>query len=144
MKIDMTSGKPIHILLRYSLPLLAGSILQNLYNIFDTAIVGHILGKYTLAAVGNSYVPMLIINSIILGIASGISIFVARLFGGHDEEKIKECIGSVQTLILFVGIGLSILFLVFARWIFVFMKIPDDIIGSAVAYLKIISLGIPF
>lgn len=144
MKIDMTSGKPIHILLQYSLPLLAGSILQNLYNIFDTAIVGHILGKYTLAAVGNSYVPMLIINSIILGIASGISIFVARSFGGHDEEKIKECIGSVQTLILFVGIGLCILFLVFARWIFVFMKIPDDIIGSAAAYLRIISLGIPF
>ena len=45
MKIDMTSGKPIHILLQYSLPLLAGSILQNLYNIFDTAIVGHILGN---------------------------------------------------------------------------------------------------
>ena len=79
-----------------------------------------------------------------MGIASGISIFVARSFGGHDEEKIKECIGSVQTLILFVGIGLCILFLVFARWIFVFMKIPDDIIGSAAAYLRIISLGIPF
>ena len=62
MELDMTSGKPLNTLLKFSLPLLAGSVIQNLYNIFDTAIVGHVLGKYALAAVGNSYVPTLIIT----------------------------------------------------------------------------------
>lgn len=66
MDLDMTSGKPLNRLIKFSLPLLAGSVIQNLYNIFDTAIVGHMLGKYALAAVGNSYVPTLIINSVIL------------------------------------------------------------------------------
>ena len=57
----MTTGKPVKAILRFFLPLFAGNIMQNLYNVFDTAVVGHILGKNALAAVGNSYVPALII-----------------------------------------------------------------------------------
>ena len=109
MELDMTSGKPLDTLLKFSLPLLAGSVIQNLYNIFDTAIVGHVLGKYALAAVGNSYVPTLIINSIILGIASGISILTAQLYGSKDKEQIQNCYGSVQMLIVAVGVGLAVL-----------------------------------
>lgn len=54
MEMDMTTGKPVKALLKFSVPLFAGNIMQNLYNVFDTAVVGHILGKNALAAVGNS------------------------------------------------------------------------------------------
>lgn len=77
MEMDMTTGKPIKALLKFSVPLFAGNIMQNRYIVFDTAVVGHILGKSALAAVGNSYVPTLIINSIILGLSSGILILLA-------------------------------------------------------------------
>ena len=140
----MTSGKPLNTLLKFSLPLLAGSVIQNLYNIFDTAIVGHVLGKYALAAVGNSYVPTLIINSIILGIASGISILVAQLYGSKDKGKIGKCYGSVQTLVVAVGFGLAVLFFALAEWIFKAMQIPGEIISSAALYLRIVAAGIPF
>lgn len=140
----MTSGKPLNTLLKFSLPLLAGSVIQNLYNIFDTAIVGHVLGKYALAAVGNSYVPTLIINSIVLGIASGISILIAQLYGSKDKAQIQNCYGSVQMLIVAVGVGLAVLFFALADWIFTAMRIPAEIIGSAALYLRIVSAGIPF
>lgn len=51
----MTKGKPIKALVKFSVSLFAGNIMQNLYNVFDTAVVGHVLGKNALAAVGNSY-----------------------------------------------------------------------------------------
>lgn len=92
----MTSGKPLNTLLKFSLPLLAGSVIQNLYNIFDTAIVGHVLGKYALAAVGNSYVPTLIINSIVLGIASGISIVCCRQEWRFLTHKMTNQVSNVE------------------------------------------------
>lgn len=144
MEMDMTTGKPVKALLKFSVPLFAGNIMQNLYNVFDTAIVGHILGKNALAAVGNSYVPMLIINSIILGISSGILILLAQVYGSGETEKAQDCMGSIQTLVFLIGGGLACLFFLSARGIFMAMDIPPEVIGYATDYLRIIALGIPF
>lgn len=143
MEMDMTTGKPVKALLKFSAPLFAGNIMQNLYNVFDTAIVGYILGKNALAAVGNSYVPMLIINSIILGISSGILILLAQVYGSGETEKAQDCMGSIQTLVFLIG-GLACLFFLSARGIFMAMDIPPEVIGYATDYLRIIALGIPF
>lgn len=140
----MTTGKPVKALLKFSVPLFAGNIMQNLYNVFDTAIVGHILGKNALAAVGNSYVPMLIINSIILGISSGILILLAQVYGSGETEKAQDCMGYIQTLVFLIGGGLACLFFLSARGIFMAMDIPPEVIGYATDYLRIIALGIPF
>lgn len=144
MEMDMTTGKPVKALLKFSVPLFAGNIMQNLYNVFDTAIIGHILGKNALAAVGNSYVPMLIINSIILGISSGILILLAQVYGSGETEKAQDCMGSIQTLVFLIGGGLACLFFLSARGIFMAMDIPPEVIGYATDYLRITALGIPF
>ena len=144
MKEDMTTGKPYIILLKFALPLLLGSIIQNLYNIFDTAIVGHTIGKYALAAVGNSYVLTLIVNSIILGISSGISIFVSQALGSKEDQLIKKCVGTVQTLILSVGCGIAFMLSLGAESFFAAMEIPEEIFVDTVAYLRIIAMGVPF
>lgn len=142
--MDVTTGKPIKALLKFSVPLFAGSVMQNLYNVFDTAVVGHVLGKNALAAVGNSYVPMLFINSIILGLSSGILILLARVYGSGETEKAQGCMGSIQTLVFMVGGGMACLFFLSARGIFMAMDIPAEAIGHATDYLRIIALGIPF
>ena len=144
MEMDMTTGKPVKALLKFSVPLFAGNIMQNLYIVFDTAVVGHILGKSALAAVGNSYVPTLIINSIILGPSSGILILLAQVYGSKETEKAQNCMGSIQTLLFLIGGGLSCLFFLSARGIFMSMGIPGEAIGYATDYLRIIALGIPF
>lgn len=144
MERNMTTGKPVKALLKFSIPLLAGNIMQNLYNVFDTAVVGHILGKNALAAVGNAFVPTLIINSIILGISSGILILQAGFYGSKETEQAQSCMGSVQALIFLIGGGLTCIFLLAAKGIFTVMDIPVEVIGYATGYLKIIALGIPF
>lgn len=140
----MTTGKPVKAMLKFSVPLFAGNVMQNLYNVFDTAVVGNILGKNALAAVGNSYVPMLIINSIILGISSGILILLAQVYGSGETEKVQDCMGSIQTLVFLIGGGMACLFFLSARGIFMAMDIPVEAIGYATDYLRIIALGIPF
>lgn len=140
----MTTGKPVKALLKFSVPLFAGNIMQNLYNVFDTAVVGHILGKNALAAVGNSYVPMLIINSIILGLSSGILILLAQIYGSGGTEKAQDSMGSIQTLVFLIGGGMACLFFLSARGIFMAMDIPAEAIGYATDYLRITALGIPF
>ena len=144
MEMDMTTGKPVKALLKFSVPLFAGNIMQNLYNVFDTAVVGHILGKNALAAVGNSYVPMLIINSIILGLSSGILILLAQIYGSGGTEKAQASMGSIQTLVFLIGGGMACLFFLSARGIFMAMDIPAEAIGYATDYLRITALGIPF
>jgi putative MATE family efflux protein len=144
MEMDMTTGKPVRALLKFSVPLLAGNIMQNLYNVFDTAVVGHVLGKNALAAVGNSYVPMLVINSIILGLSSGILILLAQVYGSKETGQVQSCMGSVQTLMLLVGGGLACTFFLASRGIFELMGIPAEAIGYATDYLRITALGIPF
>lgn len=144
MEMDMTTGKPVKALLKFSVPLFAGNVMQNLYNVFDTAVVGNILGKNALAAVGNSYVPMLIINSIILGLSSGILILLAQVYGSGETEKVQDCMGSIQTLVFLIGGGMACLFFLSARGIFMAMDIPVEAIGYATDYLRIIALGIPF
>ena len=111
----MTTGKPVKALLKFFVPLFAGNIMQNLYNIFDTAVVGRILGKNALAAVGNSCVPMLIVGSIILGLSSGILILLAQVYGSGGTEKVRNCMGSIQTLVFLIGGGLACLFFLSAR-----------------------------
>lgn len=144
MEIDMTTGKPVKAILRFFLPLFAGNIMQNLYNVFDTAVVGHILGKNALAAVGNSYVPALIINSIILGISSGILILLAQVYGAGEIEKAQNRMGSIQMLVFLIGGGLACIFFLAARGIFTAMDVPAESIGYATEYLRITALGIPF
>lgn len=144
MKSKMITETPQKALLSFSLPLLAGSIFQNLYNVFDTMIVGQMLGKEALSAVGNSYVPMLIVNSVLLGVSSGISILVSQSYGSQRQTETQECIGSVHAITIIVGIGLSIIALVNGRWLFKAMSIPENILSFAIDYWKITAIGIPF
>ncbi len=144
MILKMITETPQKALLSFSLPLLAGSIFQNLYNIFDTIIVGQILGKEALSAVGNSYVPLLIINSVFFGISSGISILVSQAYGSQRHTEIQDCIGSVHTITIIVGIGLSMIAFVTGYRLFIAMSIPENIFSFTINYWKIIAIGIPF
>lgn len=69
MNIDMTNEKTAKNIVYFSIPLFFGSILQNLYNIVDTVIVGRFIGKEELSIVGNLFAPMLLVNSTIMGSA---------------------------------------------------------------------------
>ena len=144
MNIDMTNEKTAKNIVSFSIPLFLGSILQNLYNIVDTVIVGRFIGKEELSIVGNLFAPMLLVNSIIMGSASGITILISYYVGEKNSEEIDR----MYSAILKLAVGMSCVLMLFGflmpRYILGCMKMPNTMLDEACTYFRIITLGFPF
>ncbi len=97
--VDLTEGSIPKKLLLFAMPLMAGNILQQLYNIVDTVVVGKYLGEDALAAVGSAYTIMILITSVIIGLCMGSSVYFSVKFGQKDETGIRQ-----SFFISFIGI----------------------------------------
>lgn len=144
MNIDMTNGRTARNILSFSAPLFIGSILQNLYNIVDTVIVGRFVGKEALATVGNLFAPMLLVNSIIAGSASGITILISYYYGDKDFAAIKGMYRSIMKLAVIMSCLLLLFGITGVRQILEWMKIPSNMLEGGCNYFRVVTLGIPF
>ncbi len=129
-------------LLKFAFPIMVGNLLQQLYNVVDTLIVGRYLGENALAAVGSSYTLMVFITSIIIGLCMGSSAFFSMQFGAKDQDRLEKGI-----FIAFVSIGVVALMLnifVYAGMggILVFLRVPQEVIALMREYLLWIFAGI--
>lgn len=141
-KVNFTKGNIPKSLIRFSIPLMAGNLLQQLYNIADTLIVGRFIGKEALAAVGSAYTIMIFLTSIVLGLCMGSSAFLSIQYGKGDRETFAKANGMA-----FAGIGLfcaALNLLVYAglKGILWFMQIPAEVAPLLASYLRIIFSGI--
>ena len=91
-KKDLTTGPITQTMLLFALPMILGNLLQQLYNIADTLIVGQFLGADALAAVGSSYTLMVFLTSILLGLCMGSGAVFSIYYGKRDEERLKSSI----------------------------------------------------
>ena len=144
MNIDMTDERTVRNILAFSVPLFWGSILQNLYNIIDTVIVGRFVGKEALAIVGNLFAPMLLVNSIIAGSASGITILISYYYGDRNFTEIKSMYSSILNLAVAMSCFLLIFGIVGVKQILEWMKIPKYMLEGGCLYFKIVTIGFPF
>ena len=108
MQRDLTEGPITGNLLRFALPLMVGNLLQQLYNVCDTWVVGRFLGPEALAAVGSSYALMVVLTSIFLGLCMGSGAAFAIQYGRRDEERLKKSMVISFILIALVTIVLNI------------------------------------
>lgn len=140
---DLTAG-PIAIqLLAFTLPILLSQLLQQFYNIADTAIVGRMIGADALAATGSAGLLLSVLVNFYIGLSVGISILISHLFGKQDYQSLKVCIRTVMTAsalfgLIFTAIGLAGTS-VFLRY----LSTPEHIIPLAVTYLRICFWGMP-
>ena len=142
--MDMLHGSLLNKILLFSLPLAASSILQQLFNSIDIAVVGKFASAQALAAVGsNSSVISLMIN-LFVGISVGANVVIANYIGQKDQQGIKNAIHTVSVIALISGLLLLVVGLLVARPILKAMDTPDDVIDLAVLYLRIYFLGMPF
>ena len=144
MNRDLTKGNITKTMLLFALPMIAGNILQQFYNIADTFIVGKFLGADALAAVGSSYALMIFLTSILLGLCMGSGALFSIRFGEKNEEKLKSSIFVSFFLILAVTVVINIFSFVFIDKIINFMRIPENIFKITKDYLWIIFFGIGF
>lgn len=144
MQIDFTSGPIRRNLVLFSLPLIAGNLLQQCYNIVDTWIVGRYLGKIPLAAVGSAFSLMILLNSLLLGLCMGSGVVFSQLYGEGKTDRMKQAIANAFLVILCASILLLAIVYPLLPMIAKLMHIPGDALPAFTGYLQIIFLGIPF
>ena len=142
MNYDLTEGKIVHKLLRFAFPIMVGNLLQQLYNVVDTLIVGRYLGENALAAVGSSYTLMVFITSIIIGLCMGSSAFFSIQFGSRAQDKLEKGIYIAFLAIGFVAVVLNAAVYLGMGGILVFLRVPGEMTALMREYLVWIFAGI--
>jgi len=143
MTKDMTDGKPLKLILGFSIPLLLGFLFQQLYNLVDTLIVGRFLGVDSLAAVGSTSPVNFLVIGFCLGVCTGFSIPVSHKFGAGDYAGMRKYVANCGWLAVVFAVILTTATVIFCRRILVAMKTPEDILEGAYSYIVVIFIGIP-
>ncbi|MGO5029433.1 MATE family efflux transporter [Candidatus Agathobaculum pullicola] len=142
MALDLTEGNITRRLLLFSLPLMVGNLLQQLYNVADTLIVGRFLGADALAAVGSAYTLMVFLTSILLGLCMGSSAFFSMQFGKRDMERLKNGLFLAFLLIGMIAVVMNVLVFMGLDWIVQVLHAPDTVAPLMRQYLFYIFFGI--
>ncbi len=141
--MNMTTGDPTKLILRFSLPLLAGTILQQLYNLVDTLVVGRSDGVTALAAVSSTGWLDWTLLGLVLGLAQGFAIQIAHSFGAGDEAGLRRAAGQSMVLSAMVVFTLEAMAQVFLRPVLTLMQTPADTFELTLLYLRITFGGLP-
>lgn len=139
----MTKGSPAKLIFTFAIPLMLGNVFQQFYTVVDTAIVGQALGVNALAALGAADWLNWLVLGLIQGFAQGFSIYMAQRFGAEDHEGLNRSIGATISLSAVISILTVILSQVAMAPVLRAMNTPEEIIGGAFTYLRIMFAGIP-
>ena len=142
MYYDLTRGKISRSLILFALPMIAGNLLQQFYNIADTLIVGRVLGSNALAAVGSSYTLMTFLTSIFLGLSMGAGALFSIYQGRKELSSLKLSILHAFLLILAVTLVLNLAVYAGIEPILTFLRVPDEVRPGMRTYLLIIFAGL--
>lgn len=141
--LDMTQGDPFRLVLQFSMPLFCSNLLQQLYNLTDTALAGHLLGSAALAEIGATAALYGLIMNFAFGMNNGLALTVSRYFGAGDESGIRRAVGWMVTLSAAVSLVLTGCSLLGRDALLTVLQVPAQAWGGASAYLTVILLGIP-
>ncbi len=141
--MDMTQGRLLTQVLVFALPIMLSGILQLLFNAADTIVVGRFAGNEALAAVGSVGSLNNMIISLFIGLSVGANVLVARYTGSRNDRAVSDTVHTSVLLSLVGGVLLMIIGVALARPLLELMGSPEDVIGLAVLYVRIIFLGMP-
>lgn len=138
---DMTEGKEAGHIIRFALPLLAGNLLQQLYNAADTMIVGRYLGDDYLAAVGATSSITYLFYTLCIGLAIGAGVIISQYFGAGHMDDMKLAVFNSAMVTLLFGTAISAVSVCLARPALLLLKTPDKLLDASVSYMKIACAG---
>ena len=141
--LDMTRGDPFRLVLQFSLPLFCSNLLQQVYNLTDTALAGHLLGSAALAEIGATAALYGLIMNFAFGMNNGLALTVSRCFGAGEREGIRRAVGWMVTLSAAVSLVLTTVSLLGRGALLQVLQVPAEVWDGAAAYLTVILLGIP-
>ena len=140
---NMTTGKPLSLIVSFALLLMAGNVFQQLYSVVDSMVVGKGVGVSALAALGATTWPNWVILGILQGLTQGFSILISQAFGAKDYRKLKTVVGNSIVLAAICAAVLLILGQSLVPFVLHMLKTPAEITPLALLYLRITMAGIP-
>ena len=141
--LDMTQGSPARLLIRFAMPLFLGNLLQQLYNLADTAIAGNLLGDQALAEIGATAALYSLITNFAFGMNNGLALTVSRTFGAGDKKGMRRAVCWMTTLSVLTALIMTAGFLLSQDPLLRMMQVPDETFAGAKLYLTVILAGIP-
>lgn len=142
-EVDMCSGPLFGKIIVFAIPLFLSGILQLLFNVADTVIVGRYAGSEAMAAVGSNGALINLMINMFMGLSVGANVLVARYFGSQDMKSLEEVIHTAMLVAIASGVALIFVGTAFAVPILKVMGAPDNILPLAVLYIRIYFVGMP-
>ena len=144
MAKDMTEGSPARLILFFTLPLIAGNIMQQLYAFIDTLLVGRFLGLEALAAVGCTGSLMFLLLGFVIGLTSGLAIYTGQRYGAKDATGVRESAAACIALSFVIAVFLSVVGFFACRPLLELMHTPEELLDNATGFFSIICGGAIF
>ncbi len=139
--LNMMEGSPYRLLVRFSIPMLLGNLLQQLYNMVDSAVVGRFVGTEALAAVGTTFPIVFMIISLFMGLSMGASVIIAQYFGAGDMDRVRRTVDTLYIAMFAMAIVIGGIGLLVSRPILLLIHTPPDTIDLATTYMQITFVG---
>ena len=136
-RVDMTEGKPLKMLIIFTIPALISNFLSQVYSVTDSIIVGRIIGKQALAAVGVCLPIVMLIVSIVIGINIGCGVLFSQAYGKRNYDRMRHLIVNSFYFAVFISFFIGIAGFFLARPILGLLDTPDEVMKPATAYLQI-------
>lgn len=141
----MTEGTPWRLILRFVLPVLAGALLQQLYNTVDAIVVGNFSGEAALSAVGTTGSLTFMFLAVAMGLSAGNGVIVAQFYGAGDQKQVRNNAAAGILFLMLLGVGASLLGILVARPAFVYIvNVQESYLELTLIYFRIYAIGLVF
>lgn len=141
---DMTKGNPVRLLILFTIPMLLGNVVQQLYSSVDSIVVGHFVSVEAMAAIGATSAMLYFFLNMAIGLSNGLGIVMSQYFGAKNMTMLQKASANALIVTTFSGIVMGGLGMLLARPLLELMQTPDDIINMSHLYISISYGGMIF
>ncbi|MCL2006728.1 MAG: MATE family efflux transporter [Treponema sp.] len=140
-KTDLTQGPVTKKLILFALPIVAGNLFTQLYNVTDSVVIGQFIGSDALAAVTVSFPIMMLFNSLFMGLSMGATVLISQYRGAKDFSALERAVNSTFSICILVAAVVTVLGIPLSRPVLQWIGTPDNILDDATLYLVLIFAG---
>jgi len=142
MSNDLTTGKPMKLIIGFTIPILLGNIIQQFYYVIDSIIVGQFLGVNALAAVGATASLTFLVIGWIMGMTGGFAILIAQRFGANDMNGVKHYVAMSGYLCAIMSVVMTVGLVWSNHWVLSIMNTPEEIFMDSYHFIGVIYFGL--
>ena len=139
---NMTVGSPAGHIFYFALPLLAGSFLQQLYNMVDSWVVGNYVGDGALAAVGVGFPVIFMFSSLFMGLSNGGTVVIAQFYGAGKMDRVRDAVDTIYTAFVVSAIPITLLAVFLVKPLLFLLQVESGAYDEAWLYLTVVCAGI--